>query len=82
MDNGTLYNEMLNMVHEGIKEVHKIGLESIQTAETLEAKMEKCNEYAKAMTELSAMLSTVALMKPYPTMGMMMSNYCAGNGNS
>ena len=81
MDNGTLYNEMLNMVHEGIKEVNKIGLESIKAAETLEAKMEKCNEYARAMMGLSAMLSTLALMKPYTPMSMMTNNWCAGNGN-
>ena len=82
MDNGTLYNEMLDMVHEGIKEVHKIGMESIKAAETMEAKMEKCNEYTRAMTGLSAMLSTLALMKPYTPMSMMPNNWLSGTGNS
>ena len=65
MDNGELYNEMLGMVHEGMKEVHSIGLEGIKAAETLEAKLDRCTEYAKAMTGLGAMMSTLALMRPY-----------------
>lgn len=81
MDNNTLYNEMLNMVHEGMKEVHTIGLEGIKAAGTLKDKMNRCNEYAKAMMGMGAMLSTLALMKPYTPMSMMMNNCYTGNGN-
>lgn len=76
-----LYEEMLGMVHEGMKEIHKTGIEGIQAAGTLDDKLTRCGDYARAMTGMGAMLSTLALMKPYTPMSMMTSNWCAGNGN-